>query len=78
MTEPKTLLRALALQGVEHVLTVTNRAYFFQTRDAYAQVRAQQAGAWQADWLLEPVGRNTGPALAATTTNRGQTRMALT
>lgn len=61
----KTLLRALSLQGVERVLTITNQAYFFQTRDAYAQVRAQHHGAWQADWLLEPVGRNTGPALAA-------------
>lgn len=61
----KTLLRALALQGVERVLTVTNRAYFFQTRNAYAEVRTQHHSAWQADWLLEPVGRNTGPALAA-------------
>ena len=25
----KTLLRALALQGVERVLTITNQAYFF-------------------------------------------------
>lgn len=55
----KTLLRALSVPAVNHVLTVTNRAYFFQTRDAYTDLRAQQNIDWQADWLLEPVGRNT-------------------
>lgn len=61
----KTLLRALSVPAVSQVLTVTNRAYFFQTRDAYADLRAQENTAWQADWLLEPVGRNTGPALVS-------------
>ncbi len=59
----KTLQRALALPGVERFLTVTNREYYFQTRDVYAQV----AGAAEREtfYLLEPVGRNTAPAIAA-------------
>ena len=31
----KTLKRAIALPGVGHVLTVTNRDYYFLTRDEY-------------------------------------------
>lgn len=62
----KTLHRALSLPGVGQVLTVTNREYFFQTRDAYAaSIGVMGAGNCQADWLLEPVGRNTAPALAS-------------
>ena len=59
----KTLQRALALPGVERFLTVTNREYYFQTRDVYAQM----AGAAEREsfYLLEPVGRNTAPAIAA-------------
>lgn len=57
----KTLLRAAALPGVEEILTVTNRDYYFLTRDDYAQtgVAAKLA------YLLEPTGRNTAPAIAA-------------
>ena len=60
----KTLHRALLLPQVSHVLTVTNREYFFQTRDAYVESSDPKKTAWQPDWLLEPVGRNTAPALA--------------
>ncbi|WP_437559162.1 mannose-1-phosphate guanylyltransferase/mannose-6-phosphate isomerase [Acidithiobacillus sulfuriphilus] len=59
----KTLQRALALPGVERFLTVTNREYYFQTRDVYQRVPgAAERGAF---YLLEPVGRNTAPAIAA-------------
>lgn len=59
----KTLQRTLALPGVERVLTVTNREYYFQTRDVYQRVPgAAERGAF---YLLEPVGRNTAPAIAA-------------
>ena len=58
----KTLARAAALDGVEHVLTVTNKDYYFQTRDEYAQIgRARRLSL---DFVLEPVGRNTAPAIA--------------
>ncbi len=58
----KTLLRATALQP-RAILTITNRDYFFITRDAYAGVAASSS--IELDYLLEPVGRNTAPAIAA-------------
>ncbi len=58
----KTLLRAAALKP-ESILTITNRDYFFITRDAYAEVALAPGIAL--DYLLEPAGRNTAPAIAA-------------
>src|SRR5947209_18766138 len=58
----KTLRRALACANSDGVLTVTNRDYFFLTRDDYA---ATQHDAVQLDFLLEPVSRNTAPAMCA-------------
>jgi mannose-1-phosphate guanylyltransferase / mannose-6-phosphate isomerase len=53
----RTFDRARALQGTAEVLTVTNREYLFKTRDEYGGPKA-------ATFILEPVGRNTAPALA--------------
>ncbi|MBI5910019.1 MAG: mannose-1-phosphate guanylyltransferase/mannose-6-phosphate isomerase [Betaproteobacteria bacterium] len=58
----KTLLRAAALKP-DCILTITNRDYFFITRDAYADVAL--APGITLDYLLEPAGRNTAPAIAA-------------
>jgi mannose-1-phosphate guanylyltransferase/mannose-6-phosphate isomerase len=58
----KTLLRAVALKP-DSILTITNRDYFFITRDAYAEVALAPGIAL--DYLLEPAGRNTAPAIAA-------------
>jgi mannose-1-phosphate guanylyltransferase/mannose-6-phosphate isomerase len=58
----KTAARALALSGVTELFTVTNRDYYFHTRDAYAGLR--DAPAERAVFLLEPFGRNTAPAVA--------------
>jgi mannose-1-phosphate guanylyltransferase/mannose-6-phosphate isomerase len=57
----KTLKRAIALPDVTAVLTVTNRDHYFLTRDEYAAVATLPP----LDYLLEPFGRNTGPAIAA-------------
>lgn len=57
----KTLRRALALPEVAEVLTVTNRDHFFLSRDEYDTVGTRVP----LTFLLEPVGRNTGPAIAA-------------
>ncbi len=57
----KTLLRAAALKP-DSILTITNRDYFFITRDAYAEVAL--APGIVLDYLLEPAGRNTAPAIA--------------
>jgi mannose-1-phosphate guanylyltransferase len=56
----KTAQRALALSGVDAVLTVTNRDYYFHTKDTYTGLEP----AADAVYLLEPFGRNTAPAVA--------------
>jgi mannose-1-phosphate guanylyltransferase/mannose-6-phosphate isomerase len=58
----KTLLRALSVGDVAAVLTVTNENYFFLTRDDYADTGRELP---ECEFLLEPVGRNTAPAIAA-------------
>ena len=58
----KTARRALSLPGVARLLTVTNRDYFFHTRDVYAMLGERLPV--PADYLLEPFGRNTAPAVA--------------
>jgi mannose-1-phosphate guanylyltransferase/mannose-6-phosphate isomerase len=57
----KTLLRAANLPGVSSVLTVTNRDHYFLTRDEYEASEVSLP----LDYLLEPFGRNTAPAIAA-------------
>jgi mannose-1-phosphate guanylyltransferase/mannose-6-phosphate isomerase len=56
----KTLNRALAVGIGSEVLTVTARDHFFIARDEYRGTIADE----NARFLLEPVGRNTAPALA--------------
>ncbi len=58
----KTAARALALPGVAELVTVTNRDYYFHTKDAYAALRGPFPE--RASFLLEPFGRNTAPAVA--------------
>ena len=57
----KTLLRARAVAGDSPVITVTSRDYYFYTRDLYAGLENTVAGE---QFLLEPMGRNTAPAIA--------------
>ncbi|MFO1413318.1 MAG: mannose-1-phosphate guanylyltransferase/mannose-6-phosphate isomerase [Burkholderiales bacterium] len=58
----KTAKRAWALPGVRRTLTVTNREHHLATRELYDGVDAD-VGA-RAAFLLEPMGRNTAPAIA--------------
>lgn len=58
----KTWARSAALDGVEHILTVTNKDYYFQTRDEYARIGRTQR--LNQSFVLEPAGRNTAPAIA--------------
>ena len=57
----KTAARASALPDVAGLVTITNRDYYFHTKDVYAA-----AGIDLPRWmyLLEPFGRNTAPAVA--------------
>lgn len=57
----KTYLRARQLPGVDSILTVTNRDYYFLTRDEYAGVTLSHP--LPSSFLLEPSGRNTAPAV---------------
>ena len=58
----KTLARALAVADRDApVVTVTGRDYFFITRDEYE--RAAPGSAPRHQFLLEPAGRNTAPAV---------------
>jgi mannose-1-phosphate guanylyltransferase/mannose-6-phosphate isomerase len=57
----KTFRRALGVAGKGPVLTVTSRDYYFYTRDLYEELGSQQH---EHPFLLEPIGRNTAPAIA--------------
>lgn len=58
----KTFLRAAGLPGVMEILTITNREYYFKSKDEYET--AANPAATKSVFLLEPVGRNTAPAIA--------------
>src|SRR3989304_938628 len=57
----KTFRRALSVAGTSPILTVTSRDYYFYTRDLYKQIIGEEH---EHPFLLEPVGRNTAPAIA--------------
>jgi len=56
-------LRRAAAAGASDVLIVTNREYGFRTQEDVDGVPAPKPA--RVDLLLEPVGRNTAPAIAA-------------
>lgn len=58
----KAFLRAAELPDVARILTVTNRELFFKTEDEYREVNTSNVAT---SFILEPVGRNTAPAIAA-------------
>ena len=60
----KTYARALSPAGVAEVLTVTNRDYYFRCKDEYELAAKAAASGVPAGYLLEPMGRNTAPAIA--------------
>ena len=57
----KTFRRALRLAGDGPVMTVTSRDYYFYTRDLYQNIDSEVS---RHPFLLEPMGRNTAPAIA--------------
>ena len=65
LTDGKTLLRrtlerAALIDNVSAIITVTNREYYFLTKDEYATADLE----YQHLFLLEPCARNTAPAIA--------------
>lgn len=57
----KTIMRAVALPNVGALITVTNRDYYFHTKDVYAGAGVPPP---KVSYLLEPFGRNTAAAVA--------------
>ena len=55
----KTYQRASSVMTTDHLVTVTNRDYFFESKDNLSQVSKKI----QSTFLLEPFGRNTAPAI---------------
>jgi len=60
----RTYSRAVGLENVRSVITVTNREFLFLTSDSYAQVEAPGV---ENIFLLEPFGRDTAAAVALAT-----------
>jgi mannose-1-phosphate guanylyltransferase / mannose-6-phosphate isomerase len=58
----KTYQRAAAVAEGGEILTVTNRDYYFMSKDELAS--AKVGDGYQGVYLLEPTGRNTAPAVA--------------
>ncbi|KXB30118.1 mannose-1-phosphate guanylyltransferase [Dechloromonas denitrificans] len=58
----KTYLRAAGVAQVGEMLTVTNRDYFFMSKDELANAKLGEN--LPGVFMLEPVGRNTAPAVA--------------
>jgi len=59
----KAFLRAAALEGVNEILTITNREYYFKSKDEYQLPKKYFPGVSDT-FLLEPFGRNTAAAIA--------------
>jgi mannose-1-phosphate guanylyltransferase/mannose-6-phosphate isomerase len=59
----KTFVRAARLEGAGEVLIVTNREYYFKSKDEIL-AGGKKANDTPAAFLLEPFGRNTAPAIA--------------
>jgi mannose-1-phosphate guanylyltransferase / mannose-6-phosphate isomerase len=58
----RTFSRASGLADVAGLVTITNRDYYFHTKDTYAGAGSPLPA--RLAYLLEPSGRNTGPAVA--------------
>lgn len=58
----KTFARVSGLSDVSRLLTVTGRDLLFNTLDNYRALNSRPLGL---DFILEPFGRNTAPAIAA-------------
>jgi len=57
----KTFSRIMELPSLSEVMTVTNRDLYFKTEDEYEKVNKNRLAT---SFILEPVGRNTAPAVA--------------
>ena len=61
----KAFLRGVTLPNVKSVMTVTNQELFFKVEDEYRKISEQFSKPVNNQFILEPFGRNTAPAIAA-------------
>ena len=59
----KTYKRALAITGVSAIYTITNRDYYFMSKDELLSAE-KSVECLPSSFILEPFGRNTAPAIA--------------
>lgn len=55
--------RALSIATLNDIVTVTNRDFFFYTKDEYGEIGGRDVHVTDT-FLLEPIGRNSAPAIA--------------
>ena len=60
----KAYLRAASLPNVTEIMTVANRQLFFKAEDEYRKVDHLLDEPMKSNFILEPFGRNTAPAIA--------------
>ncbi len=60
----KSFLRGTSLANVSHLITVTNREQYFKIEDEYQEISHLIDRQIDRTFILEPVGRNTAPAIA--------------
>ena len=60
-------IRASQLPGTEKIITVTNRDLYFKTRDDFSELEPEVSSKIKTDFILEPFGRNTAPAITLAT-----------
>ncbi len=58
----KTFQRVAGFKGVSEIVIVTNQEHYFQTLDEFSALGLDQS--LRLEFLLEPFGRNTAPAIA--------------
>ncbi|MDP3270034.1 MAG: mannose-1-phosphate guanylyltransferase/mannose-6-phosphate isomerase [Legionella sp.] len=58
----KTFERSALLPGVEEILTITNRDFYFKTEEEFREINHTSL---KMSYILEPFGRNTAAAIAS-------------
>ncbi len=59
----KTFLRVIGISAIAEIMTVTNREYYFRTKDEYSHIDHPNVSNIKLSYILEPEGRNTAPAI---------------
>lgn len=61
----KVLIRCINISNIESITNVTNSQFLFKIRDEYNEIVKEEEKEFDINYLLEPFGRNTAAAIAA-------------